>query len=52
MTEVNKSRVECFNTEITETISDMSELVNEDEETNASQEQMKPKILFTTVDES
>jgi hypothetical protein len=44
MTEVNKSRVECFNTEITETISDMSELVNEDEETNASRGQMKPSF--------
>ncbi len=52
MIEVNKSRVECFNTEITETISDMSELANEDEETNASREQMKPKILFTTADGS
>jgi hypothetical protein len=33
MAEVNKSRVECFNTKITETISDMSELANEDGET-------------------
>jgi hypothetical protein len=45
MTEVNKSRVECFNTEITETISDMSELASEDEEINASKEQMEPKIF-------
>ena len=52
MSEVNKSRVECFNTEITETISDMSELANEDEETNASREQMKPKILFTAAEET
>ncbi len=54
MAEATKSGVECFKTEITDAISDMSGFENDNDETTAlvtSREQVKPTILFTNAEE-
>ena len=50
--EVSKSKIECFNTEISSAISDMSSLLNDAAETDApaSTVPIKPTILFTSVE--
>jgi hypothetical protein len=54
MAEVSKSGIECFNTEITNAISDMSNIEDDAAETNApatTSEPIKPTILFTSAEE-